>query len=309
MRGRCAPRLEYRGKGTIVRYVGSLRCRTNQSRLPCLAAVALVVAILSPIVASCGRKEATQQEKKEIFDTEVANDLSKIRRLLPTQGTPDFGKVSYSEFLDFAADKFAEVAGTPCPDQRIPVIAALSRHLRHITGKAVVVVGKIGVDLRASGISSFIVATTMKSNEGVTYQLGISTDETEYKNSNVNNQQFSVDFDSTYKIHGVIVDNVLEAEEVELLAGAHSGHGIVVPVSLLLASTEDIILLHLKQDQPALVLDAARNGNFADGQGPGQAQSRSDFQQRRAWCDAFVLGGLLWPQGRGGVPVGKWCRC
>ena len=220
--------------------------RLIHSLMPRLATVILVVCILCFLSADAVR----------------ANDLSKVRLLLPKQGATDFGEVSYNEFLDLAADKFAEVAGTPAAHERVSVIAELSRHLRHIIGKSVIVTGTIGVNLINHGSGNFTPAMTMKSKNGITYRLGISADETEYKNTSIKGQQFSVDFDSTYKIHGVVVDDFLEAEEVELLTEAKSGHGIVVPVSLLLPSTMDVLLPHLKQDQPALVSDAAKNGDL-----------------------------------------------
>lgn len=232
-----------------------------------------IISILLLVCAGCGHTETAEHNKKEILTAEqrkneildaiTANDLPKVRLLLPRQGAADFDEASYNEFLDYAADKAAEVAGTPAAKQRLPIIYELTRHLRRIIGKPVDVTGTVEVNLIQNvNDYSFTAETTLKSSDGVTYPLKISTDETEYKNTSVEGQKFSVDFNSTYRIRGYVVDKFLEAEEVELVAGANSGKGIVIPVSGWLPSTADIILPHFKKDQPALVFDAAQNGDL-----------------------------------------------
>jgi hypothetical protein len=215
--------------------------------------------------AGCGQNETGPQKKQEILNAITANDLSKVRLLLPKQGTPDFDAASYNAFLDSAAEKFAEVAGTPAALQRQLLINELSRHLRHIVGRPVVLTGSVAVNLVANGNGNFTAAMTLKSNDGVSYQLRISKSETEYKNTQLAEQTFDVDFDATYKITGVIVDEFLEAEEVELVTGGNSGHGIVIPVNFCLPSTENIGLAHSKEDQRTLVSilsEAAQNGDL-----------------------------------------------
>lgn len=215
------------------------------------------------LCAGCGRREYTAKRRGEILNAITANNLRQVRLLLPRQGTPDFDKASYDKFLDVAATQFAEVAGTPAAKERLPVIYELMRHFRRIIGKPVDVIGKIEVNL-APGVNddSAVARLMLKSTDGSEYPLDISRDETRYRNASVEGQRFLVNFDATYNIRGYIVDKHLEAEEVDLVRGKDLGHGIVIPMGLALRSTEDVILLHLKEEQPASVSDAAKNGDL-----------------------------------------------
>ncbi|HTR86981.1 MAG TPA: ankyrin repeat domain-containing protein [Reyranella sp.] len=238
--------------------------RTNRTLVLVLAAAALIVAVACVAFVGGGPKEATERQRKAVVDAIAANDLAKVKELLPKQGETDFGEATYNDFLDVAAGKLTEGAGSASDDgqKNLKILAELSRHLRHVTGKTVVTAGKLEILLANAGVGSFVPSITLKSSDGAAYPLKISTEETEYKGASLDNQRFLVDFESTYKIRGVVVDNVLEAEEVELATNAHSGKGMVIPVGPLLPSTAEIFLSHTKDGRSFLVFDAAKNGNL-----------------------------------------------
>jgi hypothetical protein len=226
-------------------------------RLP--TRVAGILAAVLVLCCGCGRGAAKANAvRQELLDAINANDLSKVGSLLPPAGTPDLDLATYRAARSLAADRFAEVSGTSAARQRLPLIEELSRRYRHLAGVPVDVAGALSPGLTDNGGGHFTSGLmTLRSGDGIAHKVAISTQETEYtKNTSLDGQRLLVNFDATYKIQGVVIGKVIEAERVELVAapdgsGMGSGNGMVMPVSPFLPSTEEIVLNHVDADRAA----------------------------------------------------------
>jgi hypothetical protein len=192
-------------------------------------------------------QKSAQQTKSEILDAIAANDVSKIRLLLPSEGPADFDVGAYKEFLDSASNKFANTDQLNARIDEIPVIRLLSSRVRHLLGKPMDITGKMKAELTMAGYGNFIADIGMKSKEGAHYRLYISTKETEFVNTNISDEKFLVDEDAIYRIQGYVVGKNLEVERVELVSGGNSGHGMVIPINSFLPSTADFLSIRWKQ--------------------------------------------------------------
>lgn len=236
--------------------INGCQCRTH-----CRAVFIIALSLSCLSVAGCRSKEAkeqaqkaalqktAQQTKAEISDSITANDVSRLKSLLPKDGTTDFDAETYKEFLDIAAKKFAKTEGKSARIEELPVIGLLSSRLRHQLGKPIDITGTMKVNLTMQGYGNFIAEISMKSKEGALYQPYISTKETEYVNTYISDEKFLADSDATYRIRGFMVGKNLEAERVELLAGGNSGNGMVIPVNPFLPSTAEFLSERMKQHQ------------------------------------------------------------
>jgi hypothetical protein len=164
------------------------------------------------------RPGKTNAARQDLLDAVNANDLSKVRRLLPQDGTPGLDSATYQAALGVAADRFAEMGGTSSASQWLPVLEELSRRYRHLVGKPIEVAGTLSPGLTDNGGGNFTSGLmTLRTGDGASHKIAISAQETEYtQNTSLDRQRFLVNFDATYKIRGVLLGNVIEAERVEL---------------------------------------------------------------------------------------------
>ena len=211
---------------------------------PRIIVLILTIFAVCLLCTSCNQKE---EVKKKIFDAIAVSDLSKFNLLLPEQRAADFDSATYKAFLDSAVGKVADASGTLADSQGLRVVIVLSRNFKHIMGKPLVVTGALGVNLVNHGYGNFTAIMSMKSDNGITYNPIITSDETEYKNTKIAGRQFLVDFDATYKITGFIKGDYLEAEKVELIAGGGAGRGMAIPIGRLFPSTENIIDVKIEE--------------------------------------------------------------
>jgi hypothetical protein len=200
------------------------------------------------IGVGCGRN--TDVVRQKLFDAINADDISKVRQIVPPDGTTDLDPATYKAALQLAADRCAEANGSPAAARRFLVIEFLSRRYRHLVGKPVNVVGTLSAGLVDQGGGTFTAGLlTLRTSGSESYQVAISKDETEYtENASLDGQVFLVNFDATYKINGVLVGNVIQAERVES-SRKPTGNGMVIPVSLVLPSTEDIVVPRIEAYQ------------------------------------------------------------
>lgn len=209
-----------------------------------LRKASLICGILALAVA-CACSKNTNVVKQKLFDAINANDFARVKQLLPPDGFRDLDAATYKAAIDVACDRFAEALGTPLAHRRLEMIEELTTHYRRLIGKPINVAGTLSPGLVDHGGGNFTSGLlTLKTSNGTSYPVAISTDETKYAGDTFDGRMFLVNFDAIYKIGGVLVGDVIQAENVESSRGP-SGKGMVIPVSLLLPSTEELVDPHI----------------------------------------------------------------
>lgn len=186
------------------------------------------------------------QKDEQLLQAIPATDVEHVRRLLAAGAEPDRTTRTNQTAIDLAAELFAESAGKDTAIARLTILTELTKHIRHRDGKAFDALGNISVTLVEQSMpGSFTSGLQFKAEDGSSYHLSLSRDETIYRNTSLDSQTFLVDFSASYRIHGFVLQNILEAEEVELLKTEQNlqktiRNGIVVPIPIVLRSTEII---------------------------------------------------------------------
>ncbi len=266
----------------------TVRCTISCSRPIVAPSILLALFILG---SGCSRNRNPGAVRQELLDAVRSNDLSKVRLILREGETPEVDAATYKAALDFAADRVAESGGVASAPQTLSIIKELSRRYRHLTGKPIEVIGTLsnepaggGLVLGHQGNGNFVVdpevlmpeLLTLRTRDGVAHKVSLSNDETEYGANTLLEGSRFLNSDAIYKIRGVMIGGVIQAEKVEITATAnterkdpgtrgqqhgeslirlHDGqvaispdgkrYGILVG-DLLLQSTENILNAHIK---------------------------------------------------------------
>lgn len=252
---------------------GSLRCATGSTQACVANRVFRTIAVLACIlVAGCKpapeggaapsvvRAPADSSALQKSLNAAVAaGELETISALLKKGAQPDKAVGSERDALTVAGELCRQHKGSDAVIPPVKVLVLLRKHVRHRDDKVVQAQGKLRVGLMAGNQPGVMYAQlSVTFPDGTSYPAELSSLETTFVNTSMNNRQFAVAFDETYRFHGTVTAGRLELDELELLpggseaAGTSAGaakkgrNGMVIPVQWIFPSSGAVLKRYLE---------------------------------------------------------------
>jgi hypothetical protein len=211
------------------------------------------------LLAACSDAGAPAQIQQQLRDAVSTNDLEAVRQLLSKGAEPDQAQGSNKTALTLAGEMVSKAKGTDAANKPLAIFVALCKHIRHRNNKTLELIGSLSASLRGLSFTrpaspgELTVDLQINLEDGKSYQLELSTEETTYKNTSAEGRAFAVLFKETYRVRGVLLEGTFEAEEIELRKGTandtskgESKEGMFIPVPLFLPSTAKAVTPFLK---------------------------------------------------------------